>query len=130
VIAHTGGGDITIGPLAGSAEAGTGAGDVRIDFTGIRSPSAGIHSGNGRVIITLPSNFAGTLDLETAYTNNHRGRTTIKSDWPLSLSETQEWENRYGTPRRFVRARQSFGNGGGVISVQTVNGDIEIRRDR
>jgi beta-lactamase regulating signal transducer with metallopeptidase domain len=128
VVASTGGGDITIGPLSGSARVTTGAGDVRIDFTGTRSPSAEINSGNGRVIITLPSNFSGMLDLETAYTENHRGRTTIKSDWPLSLSETQQWENRYGTPRRFVRARQSFGNGDGVISVQTVNGDIEIRR--
>lgn len=128
VIAHTGGGDITIGPLAGSAEAQTGAGDVRLDFRDVRSPSAEVTSGNGRVVITLPSNFAGTLDLETAYTNNLGHRTSIKSDWPLSVSESSYWDDSRGTPRRFVRARQTFGSGGGTISVSTVNGDIVIQR--
>jgi hypothetical protein len=128
VIAHTGGGSIRIGPLRGSAEAQTGAGNVTIDFTGIRSPSAEVNSGSGKVIIELPSDFTGMLNLETAYTENNRGPTRIKSDWPLSITETRDWDNRQGTPRRYVRARQSIGGGEGEISVHTVNGDIEIRR--
>jgi beta-lactamase regulating signal transducer with metallopeptidase domain len=128
VIARTGGGDITIGPLAGSAEAHTGAGDVRLDFRDVRSPSADVTSGNGRVVITLPANFSGTLNLETAYTDNLGHRTSIKSDWPLSISESSYWDDSHGTPRRYVRARQTFGNGGGEITVRTVNGDIVIQR--
>lgn len=130
VIAHTGGGDVTIGPLAGSAEAHTGAGDVTLDFRGIRAPSADVTSGNGRVVITLPAVFSGTLDLETAYTDNLGHRTAIRSDWPLAISETPNWDGRNGTPRRYVRARQTIGRGGGVITVQTVNGDIVILRGR
>jgi hypothetical protein len=130
VIAHTGGGDIRIGPLAGSAEAHTGAGEVTLDFSGVRTPSADVTSGNGRVVITLPADFSGTLDLETAYTDNLGHRTAIQSDWPLTTTETSQWDGRNGTPRKYVRARQTIGNGGGVITVQTVNGDVVIRRGR
>jgi hypothetical protein len=128
VIAHTGGGSIRIGPIRGSAEAHTGAGNVTIDFTGIRSPSADVSSGSGKVVIELPSDFTGMLNLETAYTENRRGATRIRSDWPLSITETRDWDDRQGTPRRYVRARQSIGGGEGEISVHTVNGDIEIRK--
>ena len=87
-------------------------------------------TGNGRVTITLPADFTGTLDLETAYTNNHGRRTAIQSDWPLNVSETPQWDDRNGTPRKFVRARQAIGSGRGVIRVQTVNGDVVILRGR
>ena len=130
VVAQTGGGDITIGPLAGSAKATTGAGDVRLQFSGIRSPNASVASGNGRVVITLPADFSGTLDLETAYTRNLGHRTTISSDWPVSINETSDWDDRGGTPRRYVRARQTIGRGGSVVRVRTVNGDVVVRRGR
>jgi beta-lactamase regulating signal transducer with metallopeptidase domain len=129
VSVHTGGGSIRIGPLAGRAEANTGAGDVIVDFRGSRPPSADISSGNGRVEITLPRDFSGTLDLETAYTENLGHRTRINSDWPLSINESADWDDSHGTPRKYVRARRTFGTGGGVISVRTVNGDVVIRRE-
>jgi beta-lactamase regulating signal transducer with metallopeptidase domain len=129
VSVSTGGGGIRIGPLAGSAMAHTGAGDVIVDLRGSRAPSADITSGNGRVEITLPRNFSGTLDLETAYTDNLGHRTRINSDWPLSINESADWDDSHGTPRKYVRARRTFGGAGGVISVRTVNGDIVIRRE-
>jgi len=129
VSVHTGGGSIRIGPLAGRAVANTGAGDVIVDFRGSRSASADISSGNGRVEITLPRNFSGTLDLETAYTDNLGHRTRINSDWPLSINESADWDDSHGTPRKYVRARRTFGSGGGVIRVRTVNGDVVIRRE-
>jgi beta-lactamase regulating signal transducer with metallopeptidase domain len=129
VSVSTGGGGIRIGPLAGTAMAHTGAGDVVVDLRGSRRPSAEITSGNGRVEITLPRDFSGTLDLETAYTDNLGHRTRINSAWPLSINESADWDDSHGTPRKYVRARRTFGSGGGVISVRTVNGDIEIRRE-
>ena len=128
VSVQTGGGRISIGPLAGSAKAVTGAGDVIVDLHGSSAPSAEINSGNGRVEISLPRDFSGTLDLETAYTDNLGHRTRILSDWPIPINETTEWDDSHGTPRKFVRARKSFGSGG-VISVRTVNGDIVIKRE-
>ncbi len=129
VSVSTGGGSIRIGPLAGTAMAHTGAGDVVVDLRGSRAPSAEITSGNGRVEVTLPKDFSGTLDLETAYTDNLGHRTRINSDWPLSSDESADWDDSHGTPRKYVRARRTFGSGGGMISVRTVNGDVVIRRE-
>ncbi|HYN82611.1 MAG TPA: M56 family metallopeptidase [Gemmatimonadaceae bacterium] len=128
VRALTGGGDITIGPLDGSASATTGAGDVTITLRGGGHHSVDVASGNGKVTLVLPSSFSGRVELETAYTERH-GRTRIESDWPLSVTETDFWDDSHGTPRKFVRARQAIGRGGaGLLRVKTVNGNIILRR--
>ena len=76
----------------------------------------------------MPADFDGQLDLETAYTRTHENRAKINSDWDLERDPLTDWENRYGTPRRFLRARTVLGRGTGRVVVRTVNGEIEIRR--
>jgi len=128
VSASTGGGKITIGPLDGSAVAHTGAGDVTIELRGADDHSVDVTSGNGRVTLVLPRDFSGRVELETAYTERH-GRTRIESDWPLTPTETNFWDDSHGTPRKFVRAHQTIGRGaGGVLRVRTVNGNVVLRR--
>ncbi len=126
VYAETGGGDIEIGPARGSVEAHTGAGSVAIDLRG--NGPVDVTSGSGRVLINVPDDLNANLELETAYTNNFRGKTRIISDWPLNLTETSEWDDSHGTPRRYVRVRQQLGRGGPLIRVTTVNGDIVLRK--
>lgn len=128
VYASTGGGSIEIGPSTGSVEAHTGGGDVRLELQGAGSHSANIVSGKGEVVLVLPRDLNAVLDLETAYTNNLGHKTRIVSDLPLQTTETSEWDSSHGTPRRFVRARQTVGRGGGVIRVRTVNGNIIVNR--
>jgi beta-lactamase regulating signal transducer with metallopeptidase domain/DUF4097 and DUF4098 domain-containing protein YvlB len=128
VHAHTGGGDIEVGPASGSVEAFTGAGDVRIELKGADSHTVGVTSGKGDVDLILPPNLNATLELETAYTNNFGRKTRISGDWPVSVTETPDWDDSHGTPRRYVRVRQNIGRGGAVIRVRTVNGDITLRR--
>jgi hypothetical protein len=129
VDASTGGGDVTVGPAAGSVRAGTGAGEVRIIVERGRAPQViEATSGYGRVIIELPADFDGRLELETAYTRTHENRARINSDWDLERDPLTDWEDRYGTPRRFLRARTVIGRGTGRVVVRTVNGEIEIRR--
>jgi beta-lactamase regulating signal transducer with metallopeptidase domain/DUF4097 and DUF4098 domain-containing protein YvlB len=128
VDASTGGGDVTIGPVAGSVRAGTGAGRVEVTLVeaGGEEQSVEIKSGNGRVLLVLPAGFDGTIELETAYTERH-GPTRITAPWELQRT-LSDWESDYGTPRRFVRARGTVGNGrGGYVRVKTVNGDVEVR---
>ena len=126
VFAETGGGDIEIGPARGSVEAHTGAGNVAIDFRG--AGSVDVTSGTGGVVINVPDDLNATLQLETAYTDNFRGKTRIISDWPLNVTETTNWDTSHGTPRRYVRVRQQVGSGGPLIRVNTVNGDIVLRK--
>jgi hypothetical protein len=128
VSAHTGGGDIEIGPSEGAAAATTGAGDVSINLVGEGAHPVDVSSGKGNVQLFLPKDANATLDLETAYTDNYHGHPQIKGDWPLTVTETNEWDSSQGTPRKYVRVRQQIGKGGPVIRVRTVNGNILLKR--
>jgi hypothetical protein len=129
VEATTGGGRIDLGPAAGSVVARTGNGDVRVSVSASDDPARVIDilSGLGNVVIDLPANFAGEVDLETAYTDGFGRATQIGSPWMLSQQSTAEWDSTRGTPRRYVRARGRIGNGGTTLRVRTVNGDITLR---
>jgi beta-lactamase regulating signal transducer with metallopeptidase domain len=131
VSASTGGGDVTIGPVAGSVRAGTGAGDIRVTLVdaGGAPQDVDLWSGSGRVVLVLPAGFDGTIELETAYTEERLGgETRIESDFALDRETTERWDDREGTPRRYVRGRATLGAGQGHVVVRTVNGDIELRR--
>ncbi len=128
VSALTGAGRISIGRADGAAKATTGAGDVSITTGGGEAHPVDVRSGSGNVELLLPKGANATLDLETAYTENFGKATKIKSDWPLEVTETNEWDSSQGTPRKYVRARQKIGNGGPLIRVRTVNGDIKLKQ--
>jgi DUF4097 and DUF4098 domain-containing protein YvlB len=125
----TGGGDMTIGPVAGSVRAGTGAGDVRITIAEAsgQSQTVDVSAGVGNVVIDWPAGVPARFDLETAYTRNFERRTRIDTELNLEQEETERWDDSQGTPRRYVRARGEVGQGGGLVRVRTVNGDITIR---
>jgi beta-lactamase regulating signal transducer with metallopeptidase domain len=128
VYASTGGGDIQIGPVDGAVNATTGSGNVTLTLRPSGAEPTTVTTGSGRVVLLLPAGVSAQLDLETAYTENIGRRTRIDSDWSLSTTETDHWDDAQGTPRKYVRVRQSIGNGGPVIQVRAVNGDIEVRR--
>jgi beta-lactamase regulating signal transducer with metallopeptidase domain len=130
IVASTGGGDVTIGPATSSVRAGTGAGEVRIVVDRLQTRNQVIEatSGKGRIIIELPSDFGGRLDLETAHTRTHEETARIRSDWDLEREPLTDWDARQGTPRRFLRASAVIGRGNARVIVRTVNGEIEIRR--
>jgi DUF4097 and DUF4098 domain-containing protein YvlB len=122
----TGGGSIDVGPAKGSVVANTGAGNVSVELEGATGHSVDITSGSGHVALIVPASLDAVLDLESAYTNNFGHKTRIVSDIPVNVTETTDWDDSQGTPRRYVRARQTVGRGGPVIRVRTVNGDIQV----
>jgi DUF4097 and DUF4098 domain-containing protein YvlB len=130
VSASTGGGNVTVGPVTGSVRAGTGAGEVRVVVDRLRSMDQVVEatSGKGRIIIELPGDFSGTLELETAHTRTHEETARIRSDWDLERDPLTDWDDREGTARRYLRASARIGRGNARVYVKTVNGEIEIRR--
>src|SRR6185436_3031383 len=104
----------------------TGAGNVEIEIVGEdgAAHNVEVQSGNGTAIITLPREFSGRFDLETAYTNNFGHRTRIESAWELEHEETAEWDSPNGsTPRKYVRAQGQVGSGKGLVRIRVINGD-------
>src|SRR6185369_4238535 len=94
VDASTGGGNIRIGPVAGSVRASTGGGNIEVTLidVGGEAQSVEVSSGNGRVVIELPTDFDGRVELETAYTR-HVDPTRIEAPWQLERSTT-DWSDR------------------------------------
>ena len=87
-----------------------------------------VSSGLGSVVIELTENLSARFDLETADTDNFGRKTRITSDWNLTKEETDRWVDSEGTPRKYVRARSTVGEGRGLITVRIVNGNVTIRR--
>ena len=113
--------------MAGSVRAGTGAGQVRVVLApGKSDRTVDLTSGSGNIVLEVPRGLDVDLDLETSYTRDSRP-ARIRSDVPIELEPTSDWDDRQGTPRRYVRARSKQG-GGVQVRIQTVNGNIEIRR--
>lgn len=130
VDAQTGGGRIELGPVEGSVRAVTGSGAVVIrlaDAPSLPEQVVDVTSGSGQVIVELPRNFGGRFEIETAYTESH-GPVVIKSDFPLQHDPLTGWESSRGTPRRFLRARGTTGDGRGLVRIRTTNGHVTIRR--
>lgn len=128
--AQTGGGDITMGPIAGSVSASTGAGDVSLRLASIagRSQDVEVGSGTGNVVLELPADLNARFEIETAYTESFGRAAKITSAWTLAREPVTDWDDSRGTPRRYVRASGKAGRGEGLIRIQTVNGDIELRK--
>jgi microcompartment protein CcmK/EutM len=107
----------------------TGAGSVEISFIngGSTARNVSITSGSGRIVIDLPANLDARFDIESGYTEQH-GKTKVESDFPVNITETERWDSRNGTPRRYVLATGSVGAGRGLIKIRTMNGDVVIRR--
>lgn len=128
--AHTGGGDITVGPIAGSVDASTGAGEVTVTLTDAHGAdqSVSVFTGAGRVVLELPASINARFELETSYTEGFRRKSHIESDWSLATSESDRWDAREGTPRKYIRANGTIGSGQSLIKVKAVNGDVIVRR--
>jgi len=127
VVVSTGGGDMDIGPVHGSLDASTGAGDIQVRVAAT-DQNIELSSGSGKITVELPASFDGRIDLETGYTKSLGRATKIDSEWRLERESTTAWDSENGTPRRYVRAHATLGEGRGRVRVTTVNGDIVLRR--
>jgi beta-lactamase regulating signal transducer with metallopeptidase domain len=129
VVVSTGGGDMEIGPVYGSLHASTGAGDIQVRVAAT-DQTIDLSSGSGKITLEVPASFDGRIDLETAYTKGFGRATKIDCEWKLTRESNSDWDDQRGTPRRYVRAYGTLGDGHGRIRVSTVNGDIVLRRAR
>jgi hypothetical protein len=128
VKAHTMGGDIEITEVDGWVTATTMGGNIDVRVTGSGGKrDVKLESMGGDIVLTLPANFDGDFDIELAYTKN-RGPYAIKSDFPLSISETPGWDGSRGTARRVITGKGRSGGAKHKVVISTINGDVVIRK--
>lgn len=132
VKASTGGGSITIDVIDGEVRATTGAG--RIDVTMVGDSTSGrrdvyLTSGNGDITLVLPANISADFDIRLAYTNTDKAYQIV-SDFNLNQRSTNDWSNTEGTSRKYIYGTGSIKGGNNKIKIDTVNGNIYIKRGR
>jgi DUF4097 and DUF4098 domain-containing protein YvlB len=131
VEAKTMGGDIRIDSIDGWVHAETMGGNVTVAMTG--DPASGkreveLTSFSGDIELTVPANLAMTLDLELAYTKGKSGRYSIKSDFPVQTKESEEWDRKDGSPRKYIHGSGKIGEGTHRVRIRTINGDIILKK--
>jgi DUF4097 and DUF4098 domain-containing protein YvlB len=121
-IAKTSGGDIKLANIIGSVEAATAGGDIRVELDPTNAARSSMESKGGDITLYLPANAKVTIEAEIRLRDWDRHGDDdyqIRSDF---TAEKLERNNRE------IWARYVINGGGEVISIETVNGDIEIRK--
>ena len=126
---HNVNGKVELIDVAGSGEAGTINGSVTADF--VRAPQADCRFStiNGRVELGFPAGLSADFKLKT-FNGEALSDFEVKT-MPIKV-EAKPAEARKG---KFVYRRDQFtqvrtGNGGPVITCDTMNGDIIIRKTK
>jgi len=131
VKAKTMGGEIEIKELDGGTEATTMGGDIAVTMVG--DPSSGkrdvkLDSKGGEIRLTLPAGLSMDIDVELQYTKNSSRNYKIDSDFPLTISETPEWDEGHGTARKTIKGTASLGGGKNKIVIRTINGNVILKK--
>jgi len=133
VRATTMGGNIDIGEIDGWIKASTMGGDVSAVMVG--DPDKGernveISSMGGDIELTLPAGISADFDIRLTYTKNSSQSYKISSDFDLKVEESKEWEYSKGSPRKVIRGGGSVKGGKNRIKIETINGNITIRKGK
>jgi DUF4097 and DUF4098 domain-containing protein YvlB len=113
VQAHSGNGRVLVATSQGPVSASSGNGEVRVSMDALSNTDEDMSfsTGNGRVIVTVPANFAG--EIETS-----QGHGEFQSDFPMTVV------GRFS--QHHLRA--TIGKGGRRLTISSGNGDVELRK--
>ncbi len=117
--ARTGGGDIVLPAVRGSVEAETGGGEVRVGILSRQVKNGiSIHNAGGDVLLILPADFHGELDLEVEGPADPE-EVLIRSEFPgVAITRSSDLH----------RASGLLNGGGPRVLVRTSSGSIRLRR--
>jgi DUF4097 and DUF4098 domain-containing protein YvlB len=130
VEATTGGGDITVESMNGSLEASTGGGDISAEMTGDSEAAdhdVSMSSGKGDMTLSLPASFSGDVFIKIGYTRGNED-AKIVSDFDVKVEKTDEWSSREGTPRKYIYGKVRLGSGKNSVRIETVNGNVYLKK--
>lgn len=121
VAAKTAGGDIECVDVTGSLEAATAGGDVYAELNPKGDGMSTLETQGGDVRIVIPANAKATID----------ARIRIRSGW----GDDEDYEiisdftaESHDKDKKLITARYVLNGGGPTIKLETVNGNIEIRK--
>jgi DUF4097 and DUF4098 domain-containing protein YvlB len=129
--AKTMGGDIDIFEVDGRVKATTMGGDVKVRVVGGGEGDRDVElkSMGGDVELTVPKGYPMDFDIEITYTKGHRRDCGIVSDFPMTVSESDEWKSKWGQKRKYITGTGEVNGGGNRIMIRTVNGKVFVKEE-
>jgi DUF4097 and DUF4098 domain-containing protein YvlB len=131
IIAQTMGGDINIEEIDGWIKATTMGGDIKAVMIG--DPKSGnrsvkLTSMGGTIDLTLPKDLSANFDIRLSYTKNSRQNFEIDCDFDIKVKESEKWDYSKGSAKKYITGAGKVKDGKHHIRIETVNGDIRIRK--
>ncbi|MGA2848947.1 MAG: DUF4097 family beta strand repeat-containing protein [Terracidiphilus sp.] len=129
--AATMGGDINIAHAEGAIKASTMGGEIRARMVGTSTEERDVEltSHGGTVTLTVPKDFPMDVRITLAYTRNAPRTYEIIDHIGLEQRETDDWDNSFGSPRKYIRAKGKVGTGLNHVVINTVNGDVILKQE-
>jgi DUF4097 and DUF4098 domain-containing protein YvlB len=133
VKAKTMGGDIDVREVDGGFKLSTMGGDITAKMIG--DPDTGdrdidVSSMGGDITVTLPAGLSMSFDVKLTYTKRSHSSHQIISDFPIKTEESEEWEYGDGSPRKHIFGSGEVAGGKYRIKIETINGDIIIKKGK
>jgi DUF4097 and DUF4098 domain-containing protein YvlB len=129
--ATTMGGDIDIDAIDGAIKASTMGGDVVANMVG--NPDKGdrgvnLSSMGGDIHLTVPDGLSMDFDIKLTYTDRSNEKYSIQCDFPIKIQESESWDYSKGSAKKYIFGTGQVKDGKHKIKIETVNGDIVIRK--
>jgi len=131
VDATTMGGGITIGGADGPIKASTMGGDITARMVSASTDRRDVEltSMGGTITLTVPKDFPMDVRIILAHTKNAPRAYEIIDQIGLDQRESSDWDNSFGSPRKYIRAQGRVGNGSNHVTIKTTNGDVILKQE-
>jgi DUF4097 and DUF4098 domain-containing protein YvlB len=133
VKAKTMGGEIDIEEIDGGVKATTMGGDVQVNMIGNVEEferDVVLSSMGGDIILTVPENLSMEFDIKLTITRRSSDAYKIISDFPMDIEKSGDWDYSDGSARRYLYGTGEYKGGKNRIRIDTINGDIVIKKGR
>jgi DUF4097 and DUF4098 domain-containing protein YvlB len=130
--AKTMGGEIKIDEIDGGVKATTMGGDVEVNMVGDPDEydrDVVLSSMGGDIILTVPAGLSMDFDIKLTLTRRSSDDDyRIISDFPMKIEKSDNWDER--SDRRYMYGTGKVAGGKNKIRIDTINGDIIIKKGK
>ncbi len=133
VKAKTMGGEIDIEEIDGGVKATTMGGDITVNMVGDPDKydrDVVLSSMGGDIVLTVPENLSMDFDIKLTLTKRAGDDYKIISDFPIDIEKSDNWDYSEGSARRYIYATGKVKGGKNKIRIDTINGDIIIKKGK
>lgn len=123
VTAKTSGGDVALHNVTGSVTGETAGGDVTAELIPSGKGESHLETAGGQILLSVPETAHATIDARIrirGHWNDNKEEYKVYSDFKAQDYTTDDQNHE-------IRATYVLNGGGERISLETVNGDIQIR---